>query len=31
MTPWVRLLKYQDDIRLVQGGVGRRILKKVTS
>ena len=25
------LLKYQDDIRLVQGGVGRRILKKVTS
>jgi MoxR-like ATPase len=25
------LLKYQDDIRLVQGGVGRRILKKATS
>jgi MoxR-like ATPase len=25
------LLKYQDDIRLVQGGVGRRILKKVSS
>ena len=25
------LLKYQDDIRLVQGAVGRRILKKVTS
>ena len=25
------LLKYQDDIRLVQGGVGRRIIKKVTS
>jgi MoxR-like ATPase len=25
------LLKYQDDIRLVRGGVGRRILKKVAS
>ncbi len=25
------LLKYQDDIRLVQGAVGRRIIKKVTS
>jgi MoxR-like ATPase len=25
------LLKYQDDIRLVQGGVGHRILRKVTS
>jgi MoxR-like ATPase len=25
------LLKYQDDIRLVQGGVGKRILKKVAT
>jgi MoxR-like ATPase len=25
------LLKYQDDIRLVRGGAGRRIIKKVTS
>lgn len=25
------LLKYQDDIRLVQGGVGKRILKKVST